>query len=145
MPGQRARRSVAGVGTLGKTSVVLAERIHEAVGPREKYGPNPIVSSLAAQTEPRPARKARLVMDFMMHTAENEADCGCKTTLDGDSAHVSYREESAGSKMPNGGVVVDASFNSSDTLPYCKDICTFIHSLLYVACSIARELSINLR
>lgn len=79
MPGQRARRSVAGVATLGKTSVVLAERIHEAVGPREKYGPNPIVSSLAAQTQPKTVSNARGVVDLMMYKAEEESNCAFQT------------------------------------------------------------------
>lgn len=82
MPGQRARRSVAGVGTLGKTSVVLAERIHEAVGPREKYGPKPIVSSLAALAQPKAARKARVAVDFMMNKAGIGTNCACTPTGD---------------------------------------------------------------
>ena len=45
----------------------MAERVHEAVGPRGKYGPNPIVSSLAALTQPKTASKARVAMGFMMN------------------------------------------------------------------------------
>lgn len=56
---------------MGKTRVVFAERIHEAVGPREKYGPNPIVLSSAAITPPKVARKARGA-NFMMNEAKRE-------------------------------------------------------------------------
>lgn len=90
MPGQRARRSVAGVGTLGKTSVVLAERIHEAVGPREKYGPKPIVLSSAAHTQPKAARKARAAVDFMMNKSASGSNCACAPT--GDSGSEFTRE-----------------------------------------------------
>lgn len=43
IPGHRARRSACGLGTSGSTSVVLASRIHDCVGPRENAGPKPML------------------------------------------------------------------------------------------------------
>lgn len=79
------------MGTLGKTSVVLAERIHEAVGPREKYGPNPIVSSLAAQVQPKAVSNARGVVDLMMYKAERKNPIVPVRLL--KRMRVNYREE----------------------------------------------------
>lgn len=110
MPGQRARRSVAGLGTLGNTSVVLAERIHEAVGPREKYGPKPIVSSLTALAQPKTAREARVEMGFMMTKAESGPNRACTPT--GDSASELTQLEVAEWDISSVNVVANASSDS---------------------------------
>jgi hypothetical protein len=65
MPGHRARRSFCGLGVSGRTRVVVASRIHDEVGPREKYGPKPTV--VWQEARPRSERRARaLVRDMLL-------------------------------------------------------------------------------
>jgi hypothetical protein len=65
MPGHRARRSFCGLGVSGRTRVVVASRIHEEVGPREKYGPKPTV--VWQEARPRSERSASaLVADMLL-------------------------------------------------------------------------------
>lgn len=58
IPGHRASRSACGLGTSGSTSVVVASRIHDCVGPREKAGPKPML--LWPLTSSKTVRTARL-------------------------------------------------------------------------------------
>lgn len=64
IPGHRARRSACGLGTSGSTSVVLASRIHDCVGPRENAGPKPML--LWPLTSPRTVKTARLLKPCML-------------------------------------------------------------------------------
>lgn len=65
MPAQSARRSSCGLGATGRTRVVVASRIHDWVGPREKYGPKPTVSCPATRLADAASRDSSAV-DFIV-------------------------------------------------------------------------------